>query len=234
MLALKSATLILLGQLADDSCTLLDGNNLKVIKEGETILQRTRNPSDGLYDIPLYAPPTHPHPKTTITSNNYVPPRLHCLRPPTNCHDNNRHPTLLPPPSTTKVPELPNTKYHINHISPRLFNHYINMTKTQNEKAMVILRKQQNCADLEQFLHGCAEAPVPSTWCKAIDKGHFITWPGLTSQLVRKHLPPSIPTAKGHLKQERQGLQSRKKFPPPTSYFTNIHKKLQDLKKKTS
>ena len=47
-------------------------------------------------------------------------------------------------------------------------------------------------------------------WVKAIKKNHFTTWPGLTEQLVSKHLPKSVATAEGHLNQEQQGLQSTK------------------------
>ena len=54
-------------------------------------------------------------------------------------------------------------------------------------------------ADLVQYLHRTAFEPVVSTWTQAIDSGFFATWPGLTSDLVRKHLPKSIATAKGHL-----------------------------------
>ena len=53
--------------------------------------------------------------------------------------------------------------------------------------------------ELIQFLHAACGNPVPSTWIKATDAGHFATWPGLTSDNVRKHLPKSLATAKGHL-----------------------------------
>jgi hypothetical protein len=69
------------------------------------------------------------------------------------------------------------------------------------------LKKQ---ADIITYLHQAACSPVPSTWCKAIDAGYFSTWPGLTSDLVRKHLPKSLSTAKGHLRQDGQGLPSTK------------------------
>jgi hypothetical protein len=58
------------------------------------------------------------------------------------------------------------------------------------------------------FLHAACGYPVPTTWIQAIDRGHFATWPGLTSELVRKHLPKSIPTIKGHLHQQRQNIRS--------------------------
>ena len=65
-------------------------------------------------------------------------------------------------------------------------------------------------ADLVQYLHQCAFSPVVHTWTKAIDARYFATWPGLTSDLVRKHLPKLIATAKGHLKQDRQNIRSTK------------------------
>jgi hypothetical protein len=71
--------------------------------------------------------------------------------------------------------------------------------------------------DLIIYLHRAAFSPVVSTWTKAIDAGFFTTWPGLTSDLVRKHLPKSLATAKGHLKQSPKNLRSTK-LPalPPT------------------
>ena len=53
-------------------------------------------------------------------------------------------------------------------------------------------------------------SPVSTTWCKAVNNNHFTTWPGLTTELITKHLPPSIATAEGHLNKERRGLQSTK------------------------
>eukprot|EP00978_Attheya_sp_CCMP212_P040835 scaffold226906_cov28-Attheya_sp.AAC.1 len=54
--------------------------------------------------------------------------------------------------------------------------------------------------------------PPRQTW----SKGFLATFPGLTEDLVKKHLPRSIDTAKGHLQQQRQGLQSTKNKHPPT------------------
>ena len=39
---------------------------------------------------------------------------------------------------------------------------------------------------------------------------YFATWPGLKSELVHKHLPKFLATAKGHLKQYRQNIHSTK------------------------
>jgi hypothetical protein len=75
-------------------------------------------------------------------------------------------------------------------------------------------------ADLVQFLHGAAGYPVPSTWIQAIESGHYNTWPGLTAPLVRKHLPKSPATVKGHMQQQRQGIRSTK--PPAPKEFTGV------------
>ena len=70
--------------------------------------------------------------------------------------------------------------------------------------------------DLATWLHLCAYSPVLHTWTTAIDRSFYTTWPGLTSTLVRKHLPKSIPTAKGHLKLVRKNVRSTK----PKTYTT--------------
>jgi hypothetical protein len=69
---------------------------------------------------------------------------------------------------------------------------------------------QPNQETLVRFLHASAGSPVPSTWISAIDNGHYATWPGLTSALVRKHLPKSEVTVKAHIQQQRKNLRSTK------------------------
>jgi hypothetical protein len=70
-------------------------------------------------------------------------------------------------------------------------------------------------ADRIAFYHAAAFSPVISTWCDAIDNGHFTTWPELTSAQVRKHLPNgSGPMIKGHLHQQRSNLRSTKSSTP--------------------
>ena len=61
---------------------------------------------------------------------------------------------------------------------------------------------------LMQFLHATAFSPVKSTWISAINRGFFQSWPGLTAQMVRKHLPKSVATTKGHLDQTRANQRS--------------------------
>jgi hypothetical protein len=76
------------------------------------------------------------------------------------------------------------------------------------------LHELHNKHDIVTSLHQACCSPVPSTWIKAIDAGHFTTWPGLTSDLVRKHLNKSVATTKRHLRQERQGILSTHPKPP--------------------
>eukprot|EP00804_Cyclotella_cryptica_P003418 CCRYP_018558-RA/>CCRYP_018558-RA protein AED:0.36 eAED:0.21 QI:0/0/0/1/1/0.83/6/0/1396 len=71
-------------------------------------------------------------------------------------------------------------------------------------------------AKLIQFLHQCAFSPPPSTWIKAINNNQFATWPGLTADAVRRYLPDSTATAKGHMKKTPAGVRSTRTTPTPT------------------
>ena len=75
-------------------------------------------------------------------------------------------------------------------------------------KLNVIIRKRQSKQDLAKFLCGALFSPRPSTIKKAIKNNFLTTFPGLTEKLIDKHLPISIPTEMGHLRQEKQHLQS--------------------------
>ena len=94
---------------------------------------------------------------------------------------------------------------------------------------MSYLKKKQKISDLAEFLHGCCCAPVPSTFTRAIQNNQFVTWPGLTAQLINKHLPPSRATAKSHMHQEAQGLQSTK-LPTKDNYMKNIKRNIARLR----
>ena len=64
--------------------------------------------------------------------------------------------------------------------------------------------------DLVQYMHREYFIPVVSTFTKVIDTGYFSTWPGLTYELVRKHLPISLSTTKVHLRKDRKNIRSTK------------------------
>ena len=65
--------------------------------------------------------------------------------------------------------------------------------------------------DLAQYLHQACWSPVTRTWTDAINEGYLATFPGLTASLVTKHLPPSLATAKGHMRNTRQHIRSTTK-----------------------
>ena len=69
--------------------------------------------------------------------------------------------------------------------------------------------------DLAMYYHRSAFYPVPTTFISAINKGNFSTWPGLTAELISKHLPKSLTTAKGHNKLARQNVRSTRPQEPP-------------------
>ena len=69
-------------------------------------------------------------------------------------------------------------------------------------------RPHSTIADRIAYYHACCFSPALSTWCNAIDAGHFATWPGLSSALVRQHPPQSIAMYKGHLDQTRRNQRS--------------------------
>ena len=73
-----------------------------------------------------------------------------------------------------------------------------------------VVTKLHPTSELIKFLHAAAFSPSPSTWIKAIKAGFFSTWPNLTAEHVTKYLPKSIPTAMGHMDQERKNLRSTK------------------------
>ena len=75
-------------------------------------------------------------------------------------------------------------------------------SSTLNEYLNVIIRRKQTHSELADFLHAACFSPVVSTFLHAVKNNHFITWPGLTPQLITKHLTKKIAAAKGHLNQE--------------------------------
>ena len=87
--------------------------------------------------------------------------------------------------------------------------------------------KKQTHSDLVNYLHAACFSPVKSSFIAAIKQGFLKTWPGLSAKLVEKYLSESIATAKGHMVQERQHLQSTKS--KNVHPIDQICEKLEDL-----
>ena len=76
--------------------------------------------------------------------------------------------------------------------------------------------------DLAKYHHQSSWSPVLHTWTEAITKGFFATFPGLSPELVQKHLPQSPATTKGHQKLIRQHTRSTKVPLSDTTEMTAI------------
>ena len=194
---LESSSLISLGQLCDDDCKVeLDKKNLKVFKEERLIMKGHRNKSDGLWDMPITRP---------ITTNNVILPAPHPgIYPTRMCmHKNNKTTKKFIP----KIKLMCRQKLHQN------IDQLIQEFTSKDNKANVIIKKKQTKVTLARYLHACCLSPPITTFSKAISNNNFITWPGLTVNLIQKHLPKSMHTYQGHMHTERKGLQSTKEKP---------------------
>lgn len=95
-----------------------------------------------------------------------------------------------------------------------------NTSSTTSQNANIIIRKDKTKMELAQWLHASCGSPKETTFLQAIKNGNFLTWPGLSTTLIKRQLPKCIATEKGHLNQERKGLQSTK----PSIYINPIIK----------
>ena len=184
---LSTGSLISIGSLCDDNCTAtFSKNQITVTKHGTPIIHGRRNKVDGLWYIPLphNTHPTHAHHplNTTKTPTSRTPRTMYPNTP--TCEymaKNVRDNGANAPPSTSK-------------------HHHANST----------IRCARYKTELANFYHAVAFSPVPSTFVRAIHRGHFSSWPGLTTSLITNHLTKSIATSKGHLRMQSQNLNSTK------------------------
>jgi hypothetical protein len=77
------------------------------------------------------------------------------------------------------------------------------------------------------YLHRAAGHPVKKTWLAAIKESEYATWPGLTYELVSKHLQNTEETAMGHLHKRRQNIRSTKPKPVPNNAVEDLELVLQ-------
>ena len=88
-------------------------------------------------------------------------------------------------------------------------NHFeaiLNESNRKNHIANVILQKKQTKVTLAKYFHTTCISLVQSTFIKAIKNNHFISWLGLTTDLIQKNLLKVIAIIQGHQKSERWGL----------------------------
>ena len=169
-----------------------------MFKNNDVVLEGQRNQQDKLWDIPVspsfIMPTTHPGLYKSRMNHGLVPTNI--------IKKKQRKPKIT-------LSQL------ITHKSITNDDLDVEISKANNvyHKANVIIRKKQIKSDLAKYLHATLLSPTLPTLVQAINNNHFVTWPGLTTNLIKKYLPKSIFTYQGHMKSEKQGLQSSKHQP---------------------
>ena len=140
---LTTGSLISIGPLCDDNCIAIFSKfKVSIVKDGRIIITGLRNPTNGLWTIPL-APKSSP--KCTPARVRGASTRK------------------ILAPASTPVP-APRSK------SPASVSSAIRTASTK--------------ADLAAFVQATLFSPVVSTLIRAIKRGHFLSWPGLTTDLI--------------------------------------------------
>ena len=86
-----------------------------------------------------------------------------------------------------------------------------------NKSQINNIHHTSNQSDLIQYIQQCLFSPTTATLIKAINNNQLLSFPGLTSEAVAKHLQPSTATMKGHMHRNRKNIQSTRK---PVSHNT--------------
>ena len=145
-----------------------------------------------------------------LTIKTYVQPYVH-HQAYTSC--------ILP---THTPPRRPSPFLALQHYRPAL-QKFNKGTKYLANNAFAMVTKP----DLAMYYHCTAFSPVPTKFISAINNSNFSTWPGLTAELISKHLPKSLATTKGHNNLARQNLRSTRHQDPtqdlPVSRTKTIH-----------
>jgi hypothetical protein len=71
----------------------------------------------------------------------------------------------------------------------------------------------RNIGALVHYLQKALFSPTKSAMLQAVKDGHLITWPGLTKDVINKHLKLTLATSMGHMNQRRQNIRSTSKAP---------------------
>ena len=160
-------------QLCDDDChIILDKKRLTAVKNNKIIHKGVRNPTDGLWDIPVG--------KTHISPQNYD------LSPAIGIYKSVRQNKKLP---LIKLKNQAPARHHIPHdfqrlnylIDHNICNDQITRQLTKDKKSFqavhiapqtnslnVIIHKKKTRLELAQYLHAACYSPVKSTFKRAI------------------------------------------------------------------
>ena len=127
--------------------------------------------------------------------------------------------SLNPPPTTPPPPPIKSTPRGIYRAPKQRLTDitYRNKGYGARDKSVAngVINLNQTKYELAVYLAAALFNPAKFILLRAICRNHLTTWPGLTAQMIAKHLLQRIATAKGHLDQEFKNLRSTKSTPPP-------------------
>ena len=87
----------------------------------------------------------------------------------------------------------------------------------------IILRVDKKASDLASYLHAACFSPTKSIFLKVIQHNFLMSWPEVTTTLIKIHLHSNVHADLGHIKGERQRLRSTKTNKTYDSIYTIIH-----------
>jgi hypothetical protein len=122
------------------------------------------------------------------------------------------HPIQLE--NLNKLYEVQTTQKSRSHIRTLL-------ARTNIEEYVHNMYKLSSIKQTVQYLHAAAGHPTEDTWLKAIRKGNYNSWPLVDMKKVRKYFPESEETQFGHMRGQRQGVQSTRTTHPTVADTPN-------------
>ena len=142
---------------------MLDKKELNIYKNNQVLLKEYKNPSNGLWDIPIVS---------HITPNNYVMPTTHLGM--YSSHSNHiRSSPSIKKNITRVMNKLPKKSAHKKDSPIEDLDEILNNNTNSNHKANVIIRKKQSKRELAQYLHTACLSPTISIFSAAIQKNNF-------------------------------------------------------------
>ena len=97
----------------------------------------------------------------------------------------------------------------------QLANKTTNIIKQPTLEVAYNIYQQKLSAHLMEYLYACMGAPVVKTYINVIKYNWLSTFPGLTVELVKWHLPKTIQTTMGHMHWLRQNMRPTQKIASP-------------------
>jgi hypothetical protein len=171
-----------------DEVNIYDATTTKIVISEEAVLKGWRDPTDGLWRIPL------------VTN-------LENLNTDTLLFDGPGGHT--PVDAKYDVASTDTTKERIAELTGKHRPHHSEAVNNVYELPSI----EQSI----RYLHAAAGFPTKETWLAGIRKGNYSSWPMVNTRTVGKYFPESDETQEGHMRQRREGVRSTKKRHPPTS-----------------